>query len=482
MECGVDKNTFRKYDFEDAYWRDSTSRDYQPEFVFLTDIVVSLRVGNAYMVKDKTTGSFVELTGKSKVLTKLVNEWSGTQTLEDGTQFNFTRGEFERYLNFACPTINDNIKIPLGPQYAVYNNDKRINTFVCNILKADKSKVHDCEELLCLIRESLCDQKDAKSFDEMVKELSDKDGSKEFRFVMHWLAAIYQNPGINHQTNIWFIGQKKGIGKGTLMRVLNKVFGNGFGKASQSDLERGWNNFIEGKLIIEADEFKATSKIDFNAWIKRETTNPQLTINKRSSTPYVVPNISNWIFTTNDTNPIFVEDGDRRNVMIRTTSDDAWKERSIKINQQLDSNFDDVACGFGAVLNDLAVDWDLISRAFDTEMRDHVRAASRNAIEDWVLDGHVPDNKLGGWVQAQDLFDEYEKWREQYARGSRIQGLKPFCQRMNELADRGVVETEKRRHHRFYKIPKDEQDMFGYQKKAKVVPLKENQGNVSGIG
>jgi hypothetical protein len=68
----------------------------------------------------------------------------------------------------------------------------------------------------------------------------------------------------------------KDVGKGTLTRVLKLVFGaQQIGKASD-----GWNDFLLGKLIMEADQFRGDGgKYNLNEYIKRETTYPAVLIN-----------------------------------------------------------------------------------------------------------------------------------------------------------------------------------------------------------
>jgi hypothetical protein len=90
--------------------------------------------------------------------------------------------------------------------------------------------------------------------------------------------------------------------RGTLTRVLKLVFGaQQIGKASDGDMKRGWNDFLLGKLIMEADEFRGDGgKYNLNEYIKRETTYPAVLINRRNTTPYEIRNIPNWMFHVHD--------------------------------------------------------------------------------------------------------------------------------------------------------------------------------------
>jgi hypothetical protein len=466
MKSGVDKNIYSEYNFEGVYWADPTHQSYSLVSIRLADIAVESATKNTFYVKDKMSGAFEEVNSRSKALRKMTNEWSGLHTLKDGSTKELVRRDFDDYLKTDCPTVFSDIQIPLAGNHIVYDNKKWLNTFVLDITKPDAKNLDKCTELLALIRESLCNQTDSKNLEEMLEELSDKKAAKEFRFVMHWIAAIYQNPGVNLQTNLWFIGQQKGIGKGTFMRVLKRVFGSGMGKAVQTEVGRGWNDNIVGKLLVEADEFKANDRLDYNSWLKRETTNDVVSITKRNTSSVDIPNLTNWMFTTNDTNPVHIEDGDRRNVMIRTTDKLEWRDRAHELNLVLNDSLDMIS-GFCAILEILEINWDLIKTSFETEMRLSVRANSQTAVEDWLADDTV---ERGVWLKVKDHFLKYKGWQETYACTSHIKSQRAFAKAMREIAQRGEIKMRESGNCVFYRINDLEKDRDHYN--DSIVPFK----------
>ena len=65
----------------------------------------------------------------------------------------------------------------------------------------------DLETLLRMIREGLCGMDDVRSLHDMMNMLHTKqDGEEVFRFTMNWLAAPFQQPGLNLGTNLWQLG------------------------------------------------------------------------------------------------------------------------------------------------------------------------------------------------------------------------------------------------------------------------------------
>jgi hypothetical protein len=445
MKCGVDSNIFSKYEFNDQAWGDPLKPGHNELWCYLAQICVA-KANGGFSVKDKVTGRFTEVSSAKLAINKLTNEWAGMVTLKSGAKQVVTRKEMEEFVNTVCPILEQTVCIPFAEPFLVFNATKRLNTFVDTIKRPVEGNVVYLEEFLRMIRQALCAQEGEKTLEEMIDEINNPNGSKEFRFVIHWLAAIYQNPGINLQTNMWLVGRMKGIGKGTLMRVLAGMFGCLMGKASQSDMERGWNDFVEGKLIVEADEFKATSKVDFNALIKRDTTNPTISIAKRGVTPYVVPNITNWIFTTNDEEPIILEDDDRRNVMIKTTTDSAWRERSIRFNLWLDEdgNMMKVVTGFAALLNNVVVDKVLIQRAFETELRKDMRDSSKNAVEVWV-ETHMDNRFRGREMTPEELYADYfAPWAAVYYENTSIKSAKALGKALTALTGMDGMVSKRR--------------------------------------
>lgn len=442
MKCGVDSNVFATYNFEDQAWGVSGAVGYSASSVFLANLCVAKSSGG-YFVRDGVTGGWTPVGNHKLAINKIVGEWTGKGpvTLADGSKQVLGRKEVTEFINDVCPILEDVISIPMGPPLVVYDGSKRLNIFVNKIREGIDENIHQTEELLRLIRQALCNQEGEKTLEEMIDEINDPNGSKEFRFVIHWLASIYQNPGINLQTNLWFVGQKKGIGKGTLMRVLKTVFGSAFGQASQQDWERGWNDFIEGKVIVEADEFKASSKVDFNLLIKKETTNTTVMINKRNTSSYPAPNVSNWIFTTNDEEPIIMEDDDRRNVIVQTTNDHRWTDRSIAFNNWLDDGANSlaVATGFAGLLRAVAVDVTLVKRAFETEIRRDMRDSSKNAAEVWIEQADE-NNLRGREYSPEDLYLRFfAPWAKMYFENTSIKSAKSLGRALTPLTKRGLL-------------------------------------------
>jgi uncharacterized protein DUF5906 len=446
MKCGVPAELFGPYDFMDMKFNQSGANPlYNPIYGALADVCLSLARGG-YLVRDVTTKRWVEIDKLSKAKAKMTNEYAGVLRDRHGNVITMalTGKDISDYLRDACPVFSGFVAIPLADEFVIYRGEKRINSFKMDFAPSTPAYAPACEPVLRIIREALCGEPERLTYGEMLDILTKNNDPREdkFRFVMNWLAAIHQEPGINLQTNLWFLGQTTGIGKGTLFRVLSLVFGSSVGKASSGDIERGWNDFALGKLIMEADEFSGDGKRknELNGIIKRDTTNQLLTINKRGTTPFEVPNITNWGFTSNEVFPLHVDDDDRRNCLFNTTNDIGFKKLTLEFNHKLDGDTQfrrEIAEGFAALLDGIPVDKKLIATALDTDIKRDNRESSKNAVETWLM--RDPLYTRDREQESVKLFLTFKDWTKDYFPMTKINNINAFSRELGRLAKHGKI-------------------------------------------
>lgn len=404
MKCGVEANIYKPYTPTDMTWGDPTSAFYDERWVFLSQLCVSIG-GKTFLVRDPR-GSWIVL-NRTGAVNELNNLYSGIHHMPSGKSEVINREIITTYVSKFCLNVQGEIQIPLGASLGHFGGSKFVNTWHDSIIRPDPRYEHLAEDLLLIIRHSLCnDPAPAQSLPEMVAAIDEPSTNKEFRFVMSWLAAIYQAPGRNLQTNLWFKGFAKGIGKGTLNEVLRAIYGNSHKKIRASELDKGWNEPLRGAIIVEADEF-SNNRSEMSNLIKDITTNVTLTITQRGRDSIQIPNTANWIFTTNEDMPLFLERNDRRNVFVGTTSDEAtWKPFALAFNKGVfNQHRDQVAAGFASILNNIKVDESLISYAYETPEFKRMRADNISAVESWLQTCELTPRDV--WLQAGSLFSDY---------------------------------------------------------------------------
>jgi hypothetical protein len=127
----------------------------------------------------------------------------------------------------------------------------------------------------------------------------------------------------------------------TLVQIMRRLIGPEWcRRASSSEIAKGWNDFLSRAILVEADEFSTGSRADLNDNLKEWIGNPSIAITKRHTSCAEIPNIANWLITTNNPNPIRVEATDRRHTFVATTNDPARKQFALDYHALSESDDD----------------------------------------------------------------------------------------------------------------------------------------------
>lgn len=211
-------------------------------------------------------------------------------------------------------------------------------------------------------------------------------GNKElYTYILKWVSYIIQNPGKRTNSCLVLLGEQ-GTGKTTFVNTICKLFGNYAKTNSQrlDDIVGSFNGTIEGKMIIVMNELSAVDHFNKKAihnQLKTLITDDTLTINRKGLDQYTIENVSNFIICSNDFNPIMIENGDRRYVVIEV-SDKVAKDRKY----------------FGNLKNGM-------DENFYTNLYNYFRLYNCEGF--MSLD--IPDTKIKGFIieNSQDSFDYY---------------------------------------------------------------------------
>lgn len=158
---------------------------------------------------------------------------------------------------------------------------------------------------------------------EVLANLVNND-AEALRYVIGWLARVVQGVHAGDPrrigTALVFHGEK-GTGKGVLEEVAKALLGPwNVAPIGQTELNSDFNSFLEGKLLVVANEvFSSDSRAaSLVAKMKDNVTCLERTINKKGVPQYKAPAVENWILNSNSHRPVEVEKGDRRFTIFRT--------------------------------------------------------------------------------------------------------------------------------------------------------------------
>jgi hypothetical protein len=456
---GVNPALYQAYRFEDHIWSQAQTR--RDDLLELAGRCV--KVGESYWMKLPNATVWAEFRSTVDAERQALNTWLHTMLCDGKTKVSadlinaFFSGVESREIAVgkktvvvkdrvgSCPNLQGRMVIPYGPRFVRYKGRTYLNGAEDCVLAGDPARVELGRAILLMIYRSLCNgpalHPDPAVESALLLEqvISDSYSQMEFRFVMNWLAANVQRPGINLQTNLWFVGAQEGIGKGTLVDVMRGILGGLVGSLNQAEIEAGWNDHVLGKSLVEVNEFDTGSKMSaagWEKWLKAHTCEPELLIRQRNTTAYTVINITNYLFTTNDETPTRMSAADRRNMVVKTTDNPFWKSYASEIKRNLIlPRLQAVAKGFAAILEQVDLDLALIMTAPVTAAKAAIQAAHQPQVEEWLTtDELLPRQDL---IPASELYGRYKDWLESACPGHRPLTQAQWGREMSRLAAAG---------------------------------------------
>lgn len=137
-------------------------------------------------------------------------------------------------------------------------------------------------------------------------------------YILRYFAHIIQKPFEQPGTAVIFTSHTHGTGKDTLLNLMRHIIGR-HSKHYSSDAQF-WNchdTGKEGALLIHLEEAGARANKAKCGELKALITADTLDINPKGVKAYNVPNVARIMMTTNEPDPVKLEESDRRFVIIR---------------------------------------------------------------------------------------------------------------------------------------------------------------------
>jgi hypothetical protein len=268
--------------------------------------------------------------------------------------------------------------------YCEYDGRERLNTYDDLILRgvteADLNE-QALDDVLGLLAQ-LGGYHPSKGVDKVF------DGESNSAWIAQWLAFAYQKPEVRCNAMLWLISKSRGVGKGTLLYLMRRVFGHRHvGKVTSQELESEFNPSLFGRLFVEFDEGDAYNKVTTARKFDAILGNEHLTIRNLYMPGYITPNVLRIISTTNVMAPIVLSKDDRRHTLIRTREGAESKEWALDLWHRLEGNDDyQDACvlAMAWLLDNLDVDISWVGKPLDTPLR-RALMSEGTLIERWFV-------------------------------------------------------------------------------------------------
>lgn len=290
---------------------------------------------------------------------------------------------------------------------------------------------------------------DDRPWTEIESELADPSAKTPTRWALHWIASLYQRPGVSLSTALWLISVEQGIGKTLFASMLATLIGRqNATKADQAEMAGEWSDWMIGHSLIVADEINVVEKKSFYARQKSWIGSSSISVRRRGVGSWTIPSIANWIFLSNDLTPIKIDAADRRNMMIRSSNDLAGASAMIdRLGPMLDDpkRFRSALAEVGAWLDTIQIDNRLISRAIATDLKDDLIENTRDPVDSFVLEqAELHSWKVGQWLTTDSLMQRYTAWCERTDVFKGCRGQNHLVKELKRLKDRGWVEPSRK--------------------------------------
>ena len=151
---------------------------------------------------------------------------------------------------------------------------------------------------------------DVSMFKRLIDHLFPEPVSKQW--FLRWCAYPLRYPGVKMFTSAVIHGRVHGTGKSMIGYTLGRIYGKNFTEIKQSDLHANFNEWAENKQFVLGDDVTGSDRRADADMLKKLITQRELRLNPKYIPSYVVPDCINYLWTSNQPDAFFLEDGDRR--------------------------------------------------------------------------------------------------------------------------------------------------------------------------
>jgi hypothetical protein len=264
-----------------------------------------------------------------------------------------------------------------------------VNLFYGMQLQPDASK--PCQKILELLH-YLCNEEDPV-----------------FEWVLKWIAYPLQHPGAKMESAVVMHGEE-GLGKNFFWNVVSRIYRDYATVITQNELESQFNTWSSRKLFMVANEVVSRSELrEHKGRLKNYITEQELQINEKLLPLRTERNHMNFVFLSNETQPLALDRTDRRYLVIWTPPVAQPKEFYTAVGDELDGGG---AAGLYAHLLAMDLgDFNEHTKPILTDAKRNLIEISKSAPElfyDQWADGLLPVRFIT--ALASDLYRAFQKW------------------------------------------------------------------------
>lgn len=224
-----------------------------------------------------------------------------------------------------------------------------------------------------------------------------------------WCAYPVQNPGAKLFVGVVIHGIAQGTGKTLVGYTLARVYGENFKEIEDDDLEESY--WAENKQFILGDEITGKDNRQYMNTLKRLITKSTIDINIKFIPQYSLPNAMNFMFTSQHSDSFFLEDKDRRFLVVEVQDDPLDREFYREYDKWYKSDEGAAALHQWLLDRKISKTFDPAAPAPRTAAKDRMIAATKGDLGSWVNEMMAfPEQtlRLGQMRYTRDLFTSRE--------------------------------------------------------------------------
>lgn len=223
-----------------------------------------------------------------------------------------------------------------------------------------------------------------------------------------WCAYPIQNPGTKLFTAVVIHGLAQGTGKTLIGYTLGRIYGVNFMEIEDDDLDETF--WAENKQFILGDEITGKDNRQYMNKLKRLITKAAININVKYVPQYTLPNCMNFLFTSNHGDSFFLEDKDRRFLVIEVVGE--------PLSDKFYKDYDEWYKSDGAahlmhwlMTRKISKDFNPSAPPPRTKAKERMIATTKGDVEAWVRElREFPDQvlRIGQMRHTRDIFSSRE--------------------------------------------------------------------------
>jgi len=135
----------------------------------------------------------------------------------------------------------------------------------------------------------------------------------ERKYFEQWLAYPLQHPGTKHKVAVILQSITQGLGKNLVVEPVQNIYGINATLIGEKNLHGDFNSWQKDRQFIIGDEIQGGKKPqDVIERVKLFITSPTIIVNEKFKPSYEIPNMANFLFISNNPEPFYLSDEDRR--------------------------------------------------------------------------------------------------------------------------------------------------------------------------